>query len=597
MNPFPDILGYLTVFRRYVGLRLYVIVVLTVLAGVVEGLGIALLLPLLTTLEVAGDIEGGAPRVLVRLVSWLGLEGSLPGILLLIGAVFLAKGAIQFASTGYTGYLQAQLLQELKTRLFDAYGAMDYRYYARGDTGHFINVINAQVGRFYGSFTSFMGFVTRAIMAVAYLGMAMVLAWKFGLMAIGVGVLLLLLFRGLNVHVRELSRRASREASRLHKLLVESLQAFKYLASTNQVANVRPGVMGSIQRLTDYQVRQQIAKAFTGSISEPLSIFFIILIVIVQVVVLGEPLAPILVAVVLFHRGMHSVVGIQTGWQAALKTIGSVEMVRDELDALRVHRERGGGRVLGPLSTGIELRDVTFAYEPSKGDVLHDVRLRIPARTTVAVVGESGAGKSTLVDLITLLLKPRSGAVLVDGVPGPEIALASWRSQIGYVSQETVVFDDTVAANIALRHGDLTADAAMFARIRRAAERGHIAGFIEELPDGYDTIVGERGIRLSAGQRQRLFIARELFKDPNLLILDEATSALDSGSERAIQRSIDALRGRMTVIIIAHRLSTIRNVDHVYVFDRGRIVEDGAYEELRDRTDSRFRGMVELQAL
>jgi ABC-type multidrug transport system fused ATPase/permease subunit len=229
--------------------------------------------------------------------------------------------------------------------------------------------------------------------------------------------------------------------------------------------------------------------------------------------------------------------------------------------------------------------------------VLHEVALSIPARSTVALVGPSGAGKSTLVDLLCLLLRPRSGQLLIDGVPAEELNVASWRRQIGYVSQETVVFDDTIANNICLWKGDVGGDPELFEHIREAARRAHIDDFVETLPDGYQTRVGDRGVRLSGGQRQRLFIARELFKNPQLLILDEATSALDSESERAIRASIDALRGRMTVVIIAHRLSTIRNVDRVYVLERGRVVEQGTYAELRNAEGSRFETMVELQSL
>jgi subfamily B ATP-binding cassette protein MsbA len=199
--------------------------------------------------------------------------------------------------------------------------------------------------------------------------------------------------------------------------------------------------------------------------------------------------------------------------------------------------------------------------------------------------------------MLTLLLQPQRGAVYVDGTRHDEIDLASWRSQIGYVSQETVVFDDTIANNISLWRGDVTTDDALRERVKDAARRAYAHHFIDDLPDGYQTVVGEQGVRLSGGQRQRLFIARELFKRPNLLILDEATSALDTESERYIQESIDALKGEMTVVIIAHRLSTIKNVDQVYVLDDGRVIESGSYEELRNHDESRFRQMVEMQTL
>ena len=159
------------------------------------------------------------------------------------------------------------------------------------------------------------------------------------------------------------------------------------------------------------------------------------------------------------------------------------------------------------------------------------------------------------------------------------------------------MFDDSIANNICMWKGDPNRDQALMQRVREAARQAHIAHFIEELPQGYATLVGDRGVRLSGGQRQRLFIARELFRKPNLLILDEATSALDTESERYIQQSIDALRGQITVVMIAHRLSTIRNVDHVFVFDKGRLIEEGSYDRLRDAEDSRFGRLVAMQSL
>jgi subfamily B ATP-binding cassette protein MsbA len=313
--------------------------------------------------------------------------------------------------------------------------------------------------------------------------------------------------------------------------------------------------------------------------------------------VLDQPLAPILVALLLFYRTLMVVLQTQTFWQSGLKQIGGLELVRDEFAAQQRHREPDGDVDAPALSDSIMVDHVAFGYGEDREDALRDVSLEIPARTTVALVGESGAGKSTLADLLTLMLKPRCGRVLIDGVPGERIRVESWRRQIGYVSQETVVFNDSVANNICMWEGDPKQDPRLMARIRRAASQAHIAEVIEALPDGYETMIGDRGLRLSGGQRQRLFIARELFREPRLLILDEATSALDSESERAIQSSIDALRGTITVVMIAHRLSTIRNADYVYVFDRGRLIEHGTYGELRSRENSKLGHLIAMQAV
>jgi ABC-type multidrug transport system fused ATPase/permease subunit len=599
MSTFPDIIRYLRIYRRYLGRRMYLIFALTVATALAQGFGITLLLPLLRASQSGGEEQemGTAEQMLHDLLSWMGIADSMVGILAFIAIVFVGKGALQFAKGGYQGYLQAQLLRELKTKLFDAYTGMDYRYYIQQNAGHFINVINQQVNQFFASFKSFIGFFTQVVTTASYFGFAFVIAWKFALMAVGVGGVLLFLFKYLNAYVRRLSRKRSAEMSTLNKLLVQSLQSLKYVVSTGQTPHLRKGVVNSVNRLTGYIFRQRAAAAFTGALREPVSVLLIITLIVVQVTIFDESVAPIFVALLLFHRGMQAVISMQSSWQYTMDKIGSLEMVDEELKTILANQEQSGTRRIEALQSGIELRNVHFAYNEEDGDVLRDININVPANTTVALVGESGAGKSTLVDLLTLMLKPQTGIVEIDSVPHDEVDLASWRSQIGYVSQETVVFDDTVANNIHLWQGDIEEDPTLRERVMHAAERAHAHHFIEELPKGYQTVVGDRGVRLSGGQRQRLFVARELFKQPNLLLLDEATSDLDTASEQHIQASIDALKGETTVVIIAHRLSTVKNADRVYVLDKGRVVEAGTYEELRMREDGEFREMVEMQNL
>ena len=599
METFGDLWRYLKIYRRYLGQRMYLIFALTVATAVAQVFGITLLLPLLRASQSGGDPEdmGWAEQVLHDLLTWMGIADSMVAILAFIAVTFVAKGVLQFARGGYQGYLQAQLLRELKTKLFDAYSGMDYRYYIRQNAGHFINVINQQVNRFFASFKNFIGFTSQTVNTASYFAGAFFIAWRFALMAVGVGAVLLFLFKYLNAYVRRLSRKQSAEMSTLNKLLVQSLQSLKYIVSTNQTAHLRKGVVDSVNRLTGYIFRQRAAGAFTSALKEPVSVLLIVSLIAVQVAVFNDPIAPIFVALLLFHRGMQAVIALQSGWQGTMDKIGSMEMVDDELNAVLDHQEQSGCRRLGPLHEGIEMEDVHFAYNEDDGDVLRDISIDVPANTTIALVGESGAGKSTLVDLLTLMLKPRTGTVTIDGVPHDEVDLISWRDQIGYVSQETVVFDDTVANNISLWQGDIEDDPTLRERVFHAAERAHAHHFIQDLPNGYQTVVGDRGVRLSGGQRQRLFVARELFKQPNLLLLDEATSDLDTTSEQHIQESIDALQGEVTVVIIAHRLSTVKNADRVYVLNEGRVIEEGSYHELRAREDGEFREMVEMQSL
>ena len=598
MSTFGDLLKYLKIYRRYIGRRMYLVFGFAVAVAFTQGFGITLILPLLRASQSGGTQDmGWAEQTLHDLLSWMGIAESLPGILAFIALVFVGKGLLTFSKGVYVNYLRTQLLRELKTSLFDAYCKMRYRYYIQKNAGHFINVINGQVNGFFGSFSSFSRFLTQITTTLGYFAFAFAIAWRFALMALGVGLGLLFLFKYLNAYVRRLSRRQSAEMSTLNKLLVQSLQSFKYIVGTNQTTHLRSGVVKSVERLVKYMFRKGVAGSLTGSIKEPVSVLLITGLIALQVMVFNEAIAPIFVALLLFHRGMQATIAIQSSWQQTMNQIGSLEMVTDEFAAVREHEEQSGPRELGPLQKGVQFENVHFAYNEEDGDVLHNINIEVPINQSVALVGESGAGKSTLVDMMTLMLRPRTGTIRIDGVPHDEIDVTSWRDQIGYVSQKTVVFDDTVANNISLWQGDIEDDPALRERVMHAAERAHADHFIRDLPNGYQTMVGDRGVRLSGGQKQRLFVARELFKEPNLLLLDEATSDLDTASEQHIQDSIDALQGEVTVVIIAHRLSTVKNADRVYVLDDGRVIEEGSYHELRSRENGEFREMVEMQSL
>ncbi len=600
MKLFKSVRYYLSVYKDFIGKRLYIVFLLTAIAALTEGFGITLILPLI---EAAGAADGGlnnggaAIQILYSILAFMGIEESVVGILIFIGIIFIGKGLLKFVEGGYASYLRAELLKEIKSKMFNAYRLMDYKYYAENNTGHFINVINGQINNFIRSFDTFTRFLTMIIITASYLSIAFLLAWNFALMAIGVGILLLFMFKYLNTYVQELSRKTSSEESVLNKFLVQTIQSFKYLSSTNQMQYLKGGVMASIRKLARYMFRQGAASAFTQAIREPVSVIFLLFVIIIQVMVFDSPITPIFVALLLFHRGMQHMIGIQDDWQKTMEKIGSLEMVVKEFEVLKYNREKSGNRVIGQLSKGIRLEDVNFKYDDKETDVLKSINVEIPVNQMIAFVGESGAGKSTLIDTLTLLLKPKKGQIFIDDIESSEIDVASWRNQIGYVSQETVVFDDTIANNICLWKGDYENNSEVRKNVEEAAKRAFADEFIKNMGQGYNTVVGDRGVRLSGGQRQRLFIARELYKNPNLLILDEATSSLDTESERYIQRSIDSLKGSMTVVIIAHRLSTIKNSDLIYVLEKGEIIEKGSYDELSLNSDSRFAQMVAIQSL
>ena len=601
MKVIKQVLHYLAVYKRYLGGRLYIVFILMALAAIMEAIGITMVIPLIASLDVSGVGEGSAQsevqEALQRTLDWFGLGDSVVGIILVIALVFIGKGVILFAAKAYQAHLQAQLMRELKALVFEQYCRMDYGYYCAHNTGHFVNIINGQINGFVTAFMHFKMFLGALVTTGILFVTSFLVAWQFALMAVVAGIVIFALFKRLNKYVHKLSRKTAAEKGHLNKMIVQTMQSFKYLSSTAELDSLGKGVMQSVERLVHFIRNKGIAQALTEALKEPLAICLMLLIVIVQIVILEAPLLTILVALILFYRAIRGIMSMQSKWQKTLAQMGSFDMVEKELAKLASHQEPDGNLQISDFSRSIELRDVTFGYGKSGASVIKNISLTIPANTSVAFVGESGAGKSTLVDMLTLLLRPQSGEILVDGVPSDQIELASWRQQIGYISQESVIFDDTVANNICMWKDDYQSDPVALERIEDAARLAYADHFIKDLPDGYNTVVGDRGVRLSGGQRQRLFLARELYKQPRLLILDEATSALDSESEKYIQESIDGLKGRMTVVIIAHRLSTIKEVDQIHVLVSGRLVESGQYDALCLRSGGKLKQLVKIQGL
>jgi subfamily B ATP-binding cassette protein MsbA len=273
------------------------------------------------------------------------------------------------------------------------------------------------------------------------------------------------------------------------------------------------------------------------------------------------------------------------------QAVAASERIFELLDTHTEVREARGAIALAPLKEAIEFRDVTFGYEDGHGrNALRGVSLTVKAGRMVALVGRSGAGKTTLVNLLPRFYEVTSGAILIDGLDIRQASIASLRAQIGIVTQDTVLFDDTIADNIAYGVPGASPE-----QIEAAARAAHAHDFIASLPEGYRTAIGERGQRLSGGQRQRLAIARALLKNPPILILDEATSSLDSESERLVQEALSTLMLNRTSFVIAHRLSTVRRADAIIVLERGRLVEMGRHDELLLRPQGAYARLHQMQ--
>ena len=596
LKPITDLFKYIKIYQIYLGYKMYIIYVLGIIASIFEGFGILMFLPLLKTIDNSNSSkisEDFLSRNVYSFIDFIGFSNSIISVLMLIVISFILKGIMTFLALGFNAYLVGQLLKKIKTNLFVLYTKMTSGYYYSKTTGDLINIINEQPIKSLEAFKQLNLLCANIFNTIILILLAFIANTYFGIMAVISGIALVLIFLKMNGYVQKLSRINASESGNLNSWLIQALHGFKYLASTSQISKVSKKIKKSIVTLTSIQVKTGIASAFSQSIREPIAVVFIVIILFFQLYIYNLKLEPILVSLVLFYRALNSSLAVQSAFQGMFQNIGSMELVHNEFLELQNNQEINGEIEIPIMTKGIKLNNIYFKYEKSKYNVLNNISLNIPATSSVAFVGESGSGKTSLVDILTTLNKHYSGELLIDGVDSKAIRASSWRKQIGYVSQDGLIFDDTIANNITLwdESNSNTIDA-----IKEAATQANIIDFIETLPDGFETKLGDRGVLISGGQKQRILIARELYKKPNLLILDEATSALDSDSESKIQNSIDSLKGRITLVIIAHRLSTIKNVDLIYLLDKGKIVESGNYNQLINN-NSFFSNFAKIQAL
>jgi subfamily B ATP-binding cassette protein MsbA len=576
---------YFRLFWGYARARIVITVLLTLVMTNAEGIGIAMFFPLFET----GTSTSHASSTINSLLAKLHVSPTPASVLPLIVGLFLLKGVLQFATLRYQFSMARDVTRQMRRRALDALAVADYQHVAGANAGFYTNLLVTEVNRASGGFLHFVRALSPLVSGAVLFVMVCILDWRLSIACVVMGGVMIAITKIAGLVIRRHSHTITKESAGLTSLLVQMLHAFKYLRSTGSYDRFDRRVWTTSERLLEADFKSATASSFLVSMSQPIMVVFLGGILYYRAVIQGGELASLFVLLLYFFRIMNEVFTLQSAWQSFCGFVGSVDQTRAVTAETEGAAERQGDVVFDGLSDAIVLDHVTFSYKTGRR-VLDDVALRIPANSTIAFVGESGSGKSTLVDLLTGMLKASSGSVKFDDQDLATMKLETLRTHVGYVTQDAVLFDDTVGANIAMWSDTYTQE-----QIRDAATRARCSEFIERMPEGFDTQIGDRGVKLSGGQRQRIAIARELLRSPQILILDEATSALDSESELAIQQSIDQLKGQMTIIIIAHRLSTIRGADRVYVLDAGKVVEDGVFDELASRPNGRFRRMVELQ--
>jgi len=586
-----DFLRYFTITRASIGVEFSLLVLLNLVSAAIESIGILLFIPFLSQLSGSSIALSDRIPSAALFTSWnititIGLT---LGLLVLI---FVLKGVMVFFLTAYRQTLLNRTGQKIREGLIALYSEVNYHYALRKSAGFFGNLAVSETERACMAMEGFCNALASLITACIFFTIALFLHSALSVFMLLAVAFSFILLRKLSARARRYSVQITLLSSRLNEFLIQTLQAFKYLKATERFSSLRAQL--SKISADNSQARNKLALVNAGlmAVQEPVLVICLACVFYYGVVIGRSHIASVMVAVLFFYRCMIEVGHFNRHWQLLSSYAGSLELVWTAAMEMEQHRERRDGEAVDCFYEKIELRDVSYAYDAQA--VLQDVNIRIGKNTSVAFVGASGAGKTTLVDLLTGVLKPTQGTVCIDDKDLHTLNLSRYRQSIGYVEQDTIVFDDTIANNISMQW-DQHVDDQTWARIQKAAGSAYCDEFIERLPQGYHTRVGERGLKLSGGQRQRLAIARELFKQPDILILDEATSSLDSQSEAYIQQSIERLRGFLTIIIISHRLSTIKQVDYLYVIEQGRIIEQGTFAQLSGLQDSAFRRMCELQ--
>jgi len=551
------------------------------LGAIFEGFGIGFLLAFLQNLvnEGAEPIRTGVTWV----DHWL-LAVNAPKLeqLYRVSALILLstwlRAACNYLTAVYMGLARILLVDRLNRKIFEQLQALSLTFFGQTQSGRLINTLTAEVGQLQYFISSFSTLFTRGQVLIVYGVIALTISWQLTLAALLLFSLMAVGLSRFNRKTRELSFPVSQARGEFTAIASEFI---------NGVRTVQAFATQDFERRRFYQASDKIVETSNRanmqvSIVRPL-VEAVASTILISMIIAGIGFfvaqgalttGALLTFVFLLFRLVPAIQEVNGSFAAMVSMQGSVHSIEELLRRDNKPYLKNGHQRFSGLRKAIEFASVDFGYDPDFL-VLKNITLSIPKGKTVALVGASGAGKSTLADLIPRFYDPTQGNIYLDGCNLREFDITSLRQQIAVVSQDTFIFNTTVRNNIA--YG---LESVSDAEVMEAAKLANAVGFIEDLPEGLDTILGDRGVRLSGGQRQRIAIARALLRNPEILILDEATSALDSVSERLIQESIEKLSVGRTVIAIAHRLSTIANADKVVVMEQGQIVEQGTYTEL-----------------
>lgn len=496
---------------------------------------------------------------------------------LFVVGIFVIRGLSTFTTSYLMSSVSGRLMSTLREQMFSRLLDVPLSYYKDNSTGKVISAMMIEVNQILDMIRNVMIVLIRdSLTVIGLLAYLFWLNWRLTLITIILGPAIAFIVRLTAKRLKRLIEQNQHMNAEITQTIEETLRAQQVIKIFGGQPYEAKRFSQRSERLRSFMLKMASTMATTEPITQFINSFSVSVIIMIALSQAGEGnmtvggFASFITAMLMTLTPLKHLAAVNGPLQRGLAAGTTVFGIIDAMP------ERAGGKVLRERATGrLNFEQVSFSYPGQRQQALSDINLSVEPGETVALVGMSGGGKSTLVNLVPEFFAPSSGRILLDGEAISEIALSSLRAQMAMVSQNVVLFDDTVAANIA--YGDAQPD---HQRIEAAAKAAYLEEMIARLPEGYETPIGDNGMRLSGGQRQRLAIARAIYKDAPILILDEATSALDTESERAVQAALDKLMQGRTTLVIAHRLSTIEHADRIVVLQEGRIAEMGSHAEL-----------------
>ncbi len=571
--------------------------ILIILAAFAEGFSVLLILPLLEGLgqETSTVSEGNRLlEIIFDIFQDVPEDQLLQAVALVFVLTTVLRVIIHMAAVTVKSWLQSRLDRELREQVYNQILGLHYAAINRRRDSDWQMILNSETGQAAAAVFMLVGIASSIFNILVYIGALVTVSWRMTLLAVLLLSVVLFLLTSLVRLADRIGKLRYNNALEVQYGTLETLNAKRIIRIMQQQDYERRRYFEDLRGLQHAIFYQGIINEASRQFLEVMVIGLLALMLWIASGVLNVEQAAIIPIVSAFILILYRMLPHVLLLNAQRTLIGSrmaaVRSVVEILEQGEDHHVEDGDQSFTGLHTAIQYEHVSFHYDKRDAHALDNVHVTIEKGATVALVGSSGAGKSTLVDLLVRLYDPTGGRILIDGVDLRDLRLADWRGHIGVVSQDTFVFNNSIGYNIA--YGSPGASQEI---VETAARNANAHDFISSLPEGYDTVVGDRGVFLSGGQRQRIAIARAILRDPSILLLDEATSALDTENERLIQAALERLSHNRTSLVIAHRLSTIINADKIIVLEDGQVLQQGSHAELLAQSEGRYARLYHSQ--